>query len=69
VSAAGHPNLDSSVRTVFRHDLRRPFRLVERRKLREAEQRVAEREVGKNASVKDNQWTGDHSWLGTSTRS
>jgi hypothetical protein len=53
----------------FRHDLRRSSRLVERRKLCEAEHRVAESEVDKNASVKDNQWPGAHPWLGTSTRS
>ncbi len=45
----------------FRHNLRRPSRLAERRGLGKPEQRVAQREVGKNAGVKNYQRAGAHS--------
>jgi hypothetical protein len=48
----GHPSLDSSVRVVSRII---SFRLVEPRWLSEAQEGIAEREVGEDGGVQDDE--------------
>ena len=63
------PQLGLQRANSFRHNFRRPSRLVERRFFGKAEQRVAEGKVGENASIEDDRWPDAHSRLGASTRS
>jgi hypothetical protein len=48
----------------FRHDLSGPLGRVERRSFREAEERVAKRKGGEDASVQNDLRTGAHSRVG-----
>lgn len=51
------------------NDLLRPFRLEEPRRLRETQERIAQREIGKDAGVEDDERRTRHSWPGINTRS